>query len=249
MRFGLIATLGLGLTVSALVVACASEDDPVDVYTPGSGGADAGKGGAAGTGGKSSSGGAGGSTSSGGAAGQAGQPSSGGAAGANGGAAGEPSSGGAAGDGGAAGANGGAAGDGGAAGANGGAAGDGGAAGATGGSAGSPGTGGSGGAVDCWSIGYSGNCNPVKNDCTGGLACDLIEDWEGYLVLECVSDGPQKTGESCDDENGPYCGAGMHCDPIVSVCKKYCCSDADCTGVGGSCKAIDSLAAELGLCE
>lgn len=245
MRFG-IATLGLGLTVSALFVACASEDDPVDVYTPGIGGADAGKEAATGTGGKSGSGGAAGATSSGGTTGQGGQTSSGGAAGQGG----EPSSGGAAGASGGAAGDGGAAGStGGAAGSTGGAAGDGGAAGSTGGAAGSTGTGGSGGIVDCWSIGYSGNCNPVNNDCTGGLACDLIEDWEGYLVLECVSDGPQKAGESCDDTNGPYCAAELHCNPVKGVCQKYCCSDADCAGFGGSCKAIDSLAADLGLCE
>jgi len=77
----------------------------------------------------------------------------------------------------------------------------------------------------------------------------LSEDWEGYLVLDCLAKGGAKLGDACDDENGPYCGEELHCDGLPGKCAKFCCSDADCTSVGGSCNPINSNQGSLGICE
>jgi len=252
MRFQWTGLVGAMTIAFGFVAACASDEDPAAGGAAGAAGADAGlggKAGSAGTGGKASGGGGNaGAASSGGAAGAAGesttggaagQPSSGGAAGTSGGAAGEPASGGAAGEP----ASGGAAGEpasGGAAGAS---------VGGSAGSSGASGTGGSAGAVDCWSAEYAGNCDPVHNDCSGGTTCDLAEDWEGYLVLDCLAKGGAKLGDACDDENGPYCGEGLHCDGLPGKCAKFCCTDGDCSSVGGTCNPINSNQGSLGLCE
>jgi hypothetical protein len=94
-------------------------------------------------------------------------------------------------------------------------------------------------------------CNPVTNEgCSGtGVACDLASGG-AFACFDPPND--VQPGGSCENANGPWCIAQYHCDQGADAgngtCKKYCCTNADCTG-GGNCVAFDSSVGTIGVCD
>jgi hypothetical protein len=83
-------------------------------------------------------------------------------------------------------------------------------------------------------------CNPVTNSCGGGQVC-------GYEVnndtLNCYGTSP--SANVCDpctyDGNSglPFCNPGTECvGKNFTLCARFCCSDADCGGVAGTCQQV-----------
>ncbi|MCS6899759.1 MAG: hypothetical protein RMJ98_06475 [Myxococcales bacterium] len=93
----------------------------------------------------------------------------------------------------------------------------------------------------CWTGLKS--CNPLSNEgCDGaeGWACDLSE--EGFQCFEPPNS--QKLGDKCNNQKGPYCEGGNHCDG--NTCAAFCCTKEDCQGD----EECDPLGQEgsLGIC-
>jgi hypothetical protein len=209
------------LPLAAVVTGCG--DDSSDTPGGAGGSGQAGAGGTAGGGAGGTAGGGAGGTAGGGAGGTAGTAGSAGSAGT----AGTAGSAGAGGDAGAAGT--GAGGDAGSAGSAGAVSGDG---------CDAPASPPSKGA--CFPIGPdTGTCNPVTNEgCKEGETCD-----GGPKGFECYPPpNDSKICESCNNQGGPFCGAGLAC--VSGKCAKYCCDDTDCGG--GSCNKEEG--APLGVC-
>lgn len=89
-------------------------------------------------------------------------------------------------------------------------------------------------------------CDPIATSpsCSGpGSACDL--DAQG--TFQCFpAPNTAAVGEPCDAFNGPACAQGGTC--RGDVCRRYCCSDADCDG--GACEVLSDPTAKVtvGLC-
>jgi hypothetical protein len=93
-------------------------------------------------------------------------------------------------------------------------------------------------------------CNPVTNEgCDGakGEACDLGADANGNSAYQCFPDGnTEAICKTCDNQGGPFCAAGLHCD--TSACARYCCDDSDC-GAGNTCvKEFPQGVEAVGVC-
>lgn len=100
-------------------------------------------------------------------------------------------------------------------------------------------------------------CNPVTNEgCTGaGVACDF-SSWGATpdakaTTIDCYTDSTVPGGQVCDPEGKKFCEAKHRCDGAAKgqkgVCKRYCCSNADCGG--GTCKAFDAALGTIGVCD
>jgi len=93
-------------------------------------------------------------------------------------------------------------------------------------------------------------CNPVTNEgCSGtGVACDATSG--AFVCFDPPND--VQPGGSCENANGPWCIPQYHCDQGgdagSGTCKKYCCTNADCTG-GGTCVALNSQIGTVGVCD
>ena len=101
----------------------------------------------------------------------------------------------------------------------------------------------------CGPAGRKLQCNPVTNagcDRAKGEACD--DDEHG--AFGCYR-GPNevKEGGECDDEEG--CQGGLGCDTddddSEGVCKRYCCTNADCGAK--KCVVIRKSFGSLGYCD
>lgn len=93
-------------------------------------------------------------------------------------------------------------------------------------------------------------CNPITNEgcqTNKGEACDFTKGG-----LECWKENnTEPRGASCAGTSTKYCVPTYTCsgsvDGSAGVCKRFCCSDADCGG--GACKAFDENLGTLGACE
>lgn len=94
------------------------------------------------------------------------------------------------------------------------------------------------------------SCNPVTGDTcdlANGEACDLGSDANGNTSFTCFgAPNDAKLCAACDNQNGPYCEQGYHCD-TTNQCAKFCCTDADC-GAGAVCDFVFQPDFAVGLC-
>ena len=119
-------------------------------------------------------------------------------------------------------------------------------------SSGGTSSGGSGGAVStCVSSAVAVGCDPLTGDgCLGNQGCELLTV-VSVGQLRCV--GPPANanpGDACNSLLGPFCAAGYHCKAATKKCVKFCCSNADCTGLGAAatCTPIEPNLGALGTC-
>lgn len=105
-----------------------------------------------------------------------------------------------------------------------------------GGAGGTGGAGGGGLPVGCVLPSVTLQCNPLTNaSCTAGYACDLAPSTSTFLCFEPPNNA--QPNQSCSNAStGPYCIGGYRCTGEPGVCKKYCCSSADCGG--GTCTPL-----------
>ena len=90
-------------------------------------------------------------------------------------------------------------------------------------------------------------CNPVTAvGCTGdGVTCDFSD--AGFTCYDPPND--QDLDATCNGQDGPYCKPTLTCygDPgPEGVCKKFCCSNADCNGE--PCIPFDPSFGTIGVC-
>jgi hypothetical protein len=91
-------------------------------------------------------------------------------------------------------------------------------------------------------------CNPVTNegcDAAAGDVCDVANN----SPTACFT-GPNEQAlcESCSNDIGPYCGAGLHCDGDAGECARMCCDSKDC-GPGATCElGVSDTVPAVGVC-
>ncbi|MBI5536312.1 MAG: hypothetical protein HY898_26555 [Deltaproteobacteria bacterium] len=120
-----------------------------------------------------------------------------------------------------------------------------------GGKGGTSGSGGTGGYALPTSCVHEGvlnyqECNPLTNaGCGAGEACDLGSKTSSDVGFLCFPDDVGTDGASCDNVNGPWCKAKLHCDNQdgtagAGFCRRMCCVASDCSGTGKSCAPMDA---------
>jgi hypothetical protein len=86
----------------------------------------------------------------------------------------------------------------------------------------------------------SSECNPVTAegcDAAGGATCDMSS--QGAFACFPPPNDAVVCG-ACDNQAGPFCGAGMSC--FNAKCTHYCCTDADCgTGTCNLSQPVDGV--------
>jgi hypothetical protein len=94
-------------------------------------------------------------------------------------------------------------------------------------------------------------CDPRTNEgCGPGLACDVAKNGNGHYGFVCFGDGVAQEGEPCNGDKGPWCKAGLHCEPVAGKCTKFCCTPADCDESAPACGILDPFAiGTFGWCE
>ena len=85
---------------------------------------------------------------------------------------------------------------------------------------------------------FPGECDVVKQDCTGGARCGYGQLVDGGLGRTCAAPGPQAEGAACGGANGDNCAKGLLC--VSGICARYCNSDQNCT-TGSLCRLFVSI--------
>ena len=118
--------------------------------------------------------------------------------------------------------------------------------------AGSTGSG-AGGPTSCVDMGGDIECDPMGGECAGaGSACDVANTGQMMTFITSCFPPPNSAtlGASCDNQNGPYCAAGLAC--VSGSCSPYCCGDNSCQVgscvIGGHEWSGTSALAQLGVC-
>lgn len=94
--------------------------------------------------------------------------------------------------------------------------------------------------------GGGGRCGPTggacdisdPSSCGTGMACYLNGDGAGGIITQCFPAGTGLDGTACDPTTAGECAEGFGCSGDESVCRRWCCSDADCnvgSGTGQLC--------------
>lgn len=85
-----------------------------------------------------------------------------------------------------------------------------------------------------------GSCGPTAGECDltdpascgPGMACILNGDNAGGTIRQCFAAGTGMDGATCDPMMVGQCSEGFGCSQYEDVCRRNCCSDADCNPPG-----------------
>jgi hypothetical protein len=89
-------------------------------------------------------------------------------------------------------------------------------------------------------------CDPFTNSgCPGALGCDTTFYTQPRLA--CLPNDGLQLGDSCNQNEGPYCAGKLTCSGSPGICTRFCCGDPDCTGAG-LCIPFDFNLGTLGFC-
>ncbi len=92
-------------------------------------------------------------------------------------------------------------------------------------------------------------CNPVTAEgCAAGAACDINPDGTAF---ECygASAATEAICDACDHDAGPWCGPNLTCFSDEGLCRRWCCSDADCGPTGTCDKTFLDFNDDVGICQ
>lgn len=102
--------------------------------------------------------------------------------------------------------------------------------------------------------GGSASCGPTGGECDisdpsscgTGMACLLNGDGAGGVTTQCFAAGTGTDGTTCDPNTAGQCAEGFGCGD-EGVCRRWCCSDADCnspTPTGQLCNIFGGVGPE-----
>lgn len=102
-------------------------------------------------------------------------------------------------------------------------------------------------AMNCQAQCFPDQCNPVTNEgcANDGSTCDLSSPGGNFGCFAPPND--VKLCGKCDNNNGPYCGPGLHCSG--GFCGQYCCDDGDCGTGKCNLMALAPSGFTVGVCE